>query len=198
MARRPDTKWLAVPLQGLAYWMGLRDCYFSNYWLGESAIVAELCNLLAARAPSRQGRRMVVAPEHAVAYLEGKPLPKERGRRESVDLALGWRRKGRGGLTPQLCIDVKRLDGASYKPDLDRLARVRASKKKKPSWRGLVIVTSQGERPDEFMDKNGRALRAVQHTKDGTSYRVRRICKALNTRHANSKKGYWVVLLEVE
>ena len=192
-----DIKWLDRPLQGLAYWMGLRDCYFDNYPLGESALVAELCNLLASKAPARRGgKRMVVAPEHALAYLRREPLPGGRGRHPAVDLVLGWRRKGPGGIDPVLCIEVKRRSAGDYEEDLDRLADARRVGGGR--WRGLVVLTSQGERPHEFLGATGRALRRLRTTAAGTWYRARRIYKALSTRSEKSSKGYWVTLLEID
>lgn len=42
--------WVETTLQGLAYWMGYRQCLFHGHPLPEGALVAEACGLIQAGA----------------------------------------------------------------------------------------------------------------------------------------------------
>lgn len=184
-------KWLARAMQGVTYWMGLRDSYFGSYHLTEGAIVAELCNLIAAHLPDD----LKLSPEYKIEKLTGVPV-KGRGRKPSFDLAIEEKRPGRPS-PPLVCVEVKRLSGGDYEADIDKMADVR--KDGAGTWRAFVLITSQAERPEDLVTAKGLAPRGGDfETKKGkTKYRVKRVCKALHTQKADSVSGYWACLLEL-
>lgn len=47
MLEKPKVpRWALKSLQGITYWIGHRRSLYDQYPLGESAFVAELCNLI--------------------------------------------------------------------------------------------------------------------------------------------------------
>jgi hypothetical protein len=177
-------------MQGVVHWMGLRDCYFAAYPLTEGAIVAELCNLIAASLPSD----LKLSPEFRIEELTGVKQS-GKGRREAVDLVIERRSVGRP-IPPLFCIEVKRWKKGSYEEDIDKLQAAKAARN--GTWRGFVLVVAQGSRPDALVTEKGLARRrGKMSTKAGSEFLVRRVCKALHTLKADSTTGYWACLLEV-
>ena len=185
----PDIKWLGEPLQALAYWVGYSVSRYRQYHVPEAAFAAELWALLT--AANQHGAGQAVVPEMMYRHVAGLVVVGQ----QRMDMAvgtLGQTKKGRRIVTAGLAIEVKRAaDQRGYEDDLNRLVGVSAL----PGWRGLVVLIGErAKRPAHLVDANWHLIRKDHKTKKGTTYRGRRLLKALPG--AQTKAAQWVCLLE--
>ncbi|OXE36474.1 MAG: hypothetical protein CGW95_07475 [Phenylobacterium zucineum] len=163
-------------LQGLAFWIGHRRALYRDYPLGESALVAELCNLIQRHLPAnRQLRCEVQYAELKVTSEWLVPLAR-------MDLLVSLRPTAQETRSiPQVAIEVKRAGSAKLLIDSD-FKRLAALKAAHPTVRAFLVVIAEASRPKQFVNEQGEAEYKSKLI-PGTDYRykVRRVLKASHT-----------------
>jgi hypothetical protein len=191
---KPVPEWLVRAMQGVVFWMGLKRAYYKRYKLSEGALVDELTSLLAAALGASGLGYKVTRELKRERLVPSTSKKKALGRKPAVDIAVERGGKGRPA-PPIACIEVKRA-GQSYLGDIDKLARYRANGG--GVWRGFVLVIA--ERKPSFVTEDGFAPKKTFETSAKNAYAVRRVCKALTSGSAASRKsesGYWACVLEL-
>ncbi|MDR6886854.1 MULTISPECIES: hypothetical protein [Variovorax] len=179
VVRQTDAPWwLRRALLGTCFWMGHRRALYREYPLGESAMVAELCNLLFANLPT--GLKLVCEVQYS-KLLEIPDQETEFTERSRVDLCVcGPLRKGDEPLEKIQCVlEVKRgsASNAAINDDLRRLLEI---KKARPDVWAFLLIVSEGKRPARFVTDKSFAIRRklpIPDT-DGHCY-VRAVLKAV-------------------
>lgn len=169
-------RWVAPALQGLAFWIGHRRALYSDYPLGESALVAELCNLIQRHLPSSKHLRC------EVQYAELKVKSEWLGPLARMDLLVSLRPKApETQLTPEVAIEVKRASAAKALIDSD-FKRLAALKAANPNMRAFLVVVAEASRPKQFVNEDGDAVSKSQPIPNTDyRYKVRRVLKASHT-----------------
>lgn len=142
---------------GTCFWMGHRRSMYREYPLGESAMVAELCNLLFANLPT--GLKLVCEVQYS-KLLEIPDTETEFTEKSRVDLCVcGPLKKGEDSLTKVQCVlEVKRgsASTAGVNDDLRRLLEIRRAM---PNVRAFLLLISEGKRPSRFVTEKSFAVR---------------------------------------
>ena len=133
--------WLKKALGGVCFWIGHRRSLYGEYPLGESAIVAELCNLLYANI----SREMKVVCETLYAELiDISDRQSEFTERSRIDLCVCRKGKSERELLGRVefAFEVKRGISAnsSILADLKRLYEL---KEKRPEIRAFLSLGSR-------------------------------------------------------
>ena len=175
--------WAANALQGLTFWIGHRKSLYPHHPLGESALVAETCNLIAANLD----RGEALLCEQQFAHLVPKGAwPSDLGAKARADLFVvrdftPSRKKvgvpARENLS--VLIEVKRASAGKRLIDQD-LERLATFKHSNPQVRALLFVIAEGVLPKRFVNpQDGKAVRG-KHDIAGVDayYQIRRVCKA--------------------
>ena len=172
----PPPGWAAPALQGLAFWIGHRRALYSDYPLGESALVAELCNLIQRHLPAEKQLRC------EVQYAELKVKPEWLGPLARMDLLVSLRPTApEVHPTPQVAIEVKRASAAKALIDSD-FKRLAALKAAHSEMRAFLVVVAEASRPKQFVNEYGEAVEKSQSIADTDfRYKVRRVLKASHT-----------------
>jgi hypothetical protein len=137
--------------------MGHRRSLYREYPLGESAMVAELCNLLFANLPTGlklvcevQYSRLIKIPDTQTEFTE----------KSRVDLCVcGPVKQGEEPLNKvQFVLELKRGSAsiAGINDDLRRLLEIR---KAMPKVRAFLLVISEGKRPKRYVSDKSFAVR---------------------------------------
>jgi len=186
-------------MTALAFWVGYSHAKFGWHHLPEGAAVAEFWSLMDARL----GPDEALLPEVAYSRLEGKAGKQVVLTGEHVDMAvvnrIALELDDHASIKQHVnvIIEVKRW-GAAQKlvdGDVDRLA---TSLRLLPrTARAFVIVVSERDRPSRYLTAKNLAKKGAMSTRAGSTYRVRRVVKALSTAAPGSKSGHYVCLLEV-
>jgi len=165
-------EWLARAMQGVTYWVGHRRSLYHHYPLGESALIAEFCNLLFANI-GKSERLVCEVPHSSILKIKPKMVVTDRTRADLVIF---------GGHLPESppshVFEIKRASApaAQIKKDLLRLLEV---KRQLPEVSAFLVVISEANRLDAYVDEDGKSRlgrRAIPGA-DGT-YRVRLTKKA--------------------
>lgn len=177
----PDAEapwWLKRALLGVCYWMGHRRSLYREYPLGESAMVAELCNLLFANLPT--GLKLVCEVQYS-KFVKVQEDESEFTEKSRVDLCVcGPIRKGDEPLEHvAFALEVKRgsASPASVEADLRRLLQMRRAR---PKTRAFLLLISEQRRPTRFVHPTSFAVKKkipIEGT-DGHC-RVRAVMKAV-------------------
>lgn len=172
----PPPGWAAPALQGLAFWIGHRRALYSDYPLGESALVAELCNLIQRHLPNEKHLRC------EVQYAELKVKSECLGPLARMDLLVSLRpTPPETQPTPQVAIEVKRAGSAKALIDSD-FKRLAALKAAHPKMRAFLVVVAEASRPKQFVNEQGEAVDKSQPIANTDfRYKVRRVLKASHT-----------------
>lgn len=170
--------WLRRALLGTCFWMGHRRSLYREYPLGESAMVAELCNLLFANLPT--GLKLVCEVQYS-KLLDIPDTETEFTERSRVDLCVcGPLNKGEEPLPKVQCVlEVKRgsASTASVNDDLRRLLEL---KRVLPNVRAFLLVISEGKRPSRFVTAKSFAVRKKRAIPDADGHcYVRAVMKAV-------------------
>jgi hypothetical protein len=170
--------WLRRALLGTCFWMGHRRSLYREYPLGESAMVAELCNLLFANLPTNM--KLVCEVQYS-KLLDIQDEETEFTERSRVDLCVcGPLKKGEDPLGKvRYALEVKR-GKASATAVNDDLRRLLELKKACPGVTVYLLLVSEGRRPTRFVTDKSFAIRkklSIPET-DGHCY-VRAVMKAV-------------------
>jgi hypothetical protein len=177
----PDTEapwWLKRALLGVCYWMGHRRSLYREYPLGESAMVAELCNLLFANLPT--GLKLICEVQYS-KFVKVQQSESEFTEKSRVDLCVcGPVRKGDEPLHHvAFALEVKRgsASSASIEADLRRLLQMR---KARPEVRAFLLLISEQRRPTRFVRDTSFAVKKKIPIEDTDGHcRVRAVMKAV-------------------
>lgn len=172
--------WLKRALLGACFWMGHRRALYRDYPLGESAMVAELCNLLFANLPS--GLKLVCEVQYSkLMVLNKEDRESEFTEKSRVDLCIcGPIKKGDEPLPKvKYIIEVKRGSASkgAVDSDLRRLAELKSARQDISAW---LILVSEGRRPERFVTPKSFAVRKKIDIPDSTGHcYVRAVMKAV-------------------
>ena len=187
-------KWANRALQGITYWIGHRRMIYGQYPLGESALVAEICNIIYANLPEYLTLRCEV---QYTELLGGNPHPNELTQRARADLVVAAKVKGkREGAEPKFVIEVKRGSAppGQINSDLRRLAAVRTSN---PGIRTMMFLVAEAHLPKRFVAAEGKSILGPHKIPGSVGhFRVRHTFKAA---HAFSRTNHaqYACLVEV-
>jgi hypothetical protein len=183
--------WTTKALQGITYWTGHRRCLYEHYPLGESAFVAELCNLIFAHLDKAKFKLRCEVLYRDIA----KGLPQSTfgalARADIVIMAQGDEN------CPTNIIEVKRCKSskALIHLDLRRLAEIQRQTK---DCRTFLFVVCESFRPKAFVTPKGVSVIGDQliDKDDNACFRVRRTFKAAHA-FTNKESGQYACCLEV-
>jgi hypothetical protein len=185
--------WAKRALQGVTFWIGHRRCVYRGYPLAESALVAEICNLIYANLPNDFLLQCEVQYSN---LLEGKEIPTLLTQRARADLLVSRKPDKKGGApVPKYIIEVKRAGAPKVQIDAD-LRRLAAVRREHKDIRVFMFLIAEAQRPTRFVNSEGVSIRGKQNIpKSEGQYRVRGTWKAA---HAFSKKdgAQYACLLE--
>lgn len=187
-------------LQGLAFWIGHRHSLYPNYPLGESALVAETCNLIFANLS--QGEILLCERQYTQLMPNGA-WPPEQGGKSRADLTVVTglthaEAESRDSLLGHLSavIEVKRASAPKAQIDQD-LRRLAIFKHSNPPVRALLFVVAEAHRLKRFVAPEGRAILG-KHNISGADahFRVRRACKAAAA-FGGKESAHYACIIEV-
>lgn len=196
MTALPDLKsWAKKSLQGITFWIGHRHCLYDHYPLGESAFVAELCNLIFAHLDKTKfSLRCEVLYRELAADLPDVLF----GSLARADIVIFEKAKKKAdSAKPTDVIEVKR-GRASAKlihADLRRLAEIQRRTK---DCRTFLFVICESHRHQTFVTPEGTSQKG-EHPITGDEnacYRVRRTFKAAHA-FTNKDTGQYACCIEV-
>ena len=171
--------WLRRALLGTCYWMGHRRALYRDYPLGESAMVAELCNLLFANLPS--DRKLICE----VQYSQLIDIPEEDSEfteKSRVDLCICGpiiNKKADPLERVEYVLEVKR-GSASTGAVNDDLRRLLEFKRARPKIRAFLLLVSEGRRPTRFVSEASFAIKKNLPIPDTNGFcRTRAVLKAV-------------------
>jgi hypothetical protein len=192
--------WSEKALQGLAFWIGHRHSLYPNYPLGESALVAETCNLIFANL----GPGEILLCERQ--YTQLVPIgawPREQGAKSRADLVVlrglahthAEQQKSLVGFLSAV-IEVKRASAPKTQIDRD-IKRLAIFKHANPHVRALLFVVAEAHRPKRFVTAEGRAILGKNNIPGADAhYRVRRACKAAAA-FSGKESAHYACIIEV-
>jgi len=187
--------WAKKALQGITFWIGHRHCLYEHYPLGESAFVAELCNLIFAHLDKT---KFTLRCEVLYRDLAAELPPEMFGALARADIVISKRSliKGAEG-RPTDIIEVKRgkATKALIHADLRRLAEVQ---RRTHTCRTFLFVVCESYRPSAFITSEGVSVGGEHAIIDDANacYRVRRTFKAAHA-YTNKESGQYACCLEV-
>lgn len=192
--------WSEKALQGLAFWIGHRHSFYPNYPLGESALVAEACNLIFANLGP--GEVLLCERQYAQLVRHGA-WPSAHGARSRADLVVVTglshaQAKAHASLQSFLSavIEVKRASAPKMQIDQD-LARLATFKHANPTVRALLFVVAEAHRPKRFVTPEGTAILGKNDIPgQDAHFRVRRVCKAAAT-FSGKESAHYACIIEV-
>jgi hypothetical protein len=189
---KPPT-WSGKALQGITFWIGHRRSLYNHYPLGESAFVAELCNLIFAHLDKDH----VLQCEVMYSELaKGKKLPDIFTKRARADIVVLKKSASQEEPIPKYIIEVKRGSAATKDINTD-LRRLSAIKKMKPRYRTMLFIVSEAKRLDRFVTSDGQSVRGKENIPDDDGYYiVRRTYKAAHA-FKTIETAQYASLLEV-
>jgi len=180
-------RWMFPPLQGVTFWVSHRRTIFPHYPLGESALVAELCNLIHAHLPDGHELKCEIVYDALSNNLEYDDVLTKRARTDLVVYVDD---------RPSYAFEVKRASAGKrmIERDLLRLARLRINEHK---IRTFLIVISEASRPALYVSDKGVAIRGSNNL-DGIDarWRVRSVKKSSHSFHGIGSASY-ACLIEV-
>lgn len=187
--------WLERALQGLVFWIGHRRQLYSGYPLGESAFVAELCNLIYTHLPERYVLRCEVQYTELVSGNAEASVLSAKAR---ADIVISEKIDGkREGAIPKWVIEVKRgsAPSAQIAHDLKRLAAVKSAH---GTMTTFLVIIAEASRPKSYVSEAGKSKLGWRDIEGhALKYRVRRTLKAAHA-FTNPDTAQYACLLEVD
>ncbi len=204
---QPVPEWAHDVLQGLAYWIGYRRCYYRSYPLLEGAITAELCELLSAKLdPGQHGKLFCEVP---YSNLTQDHTTKSEPDGMRLDLLIAKdpgkvKDSGKHNFfsSASIAIEVKRGSASTSEivKDVSRLATLNHLR---PDIRTFLLIVSEEKLPRQFgwfanSEKDHEIIAAkgvIRVDVASAVMKVRRVCKALGSFKATASQT--AVLVEV-
>jgi hypothetical protein len=187
--------WATKSLQGITYWIGHRHCLYEHYPLGESAFVAELCNLIYAHLDQTNfSLRCEVLYRELATKLPPDICPHQS--RADIVISKKSRIKGAEG-QPTGIIEVKRGTASKTLVHAD-LRRLAAVGRRIGNCRTFLFVVCESYRPPAFITSDGKSVRGEHAIIDDPNacYRVRRTFKAAHA-YKNKDRAQYACCLEI-
>jgi len=199
--------WSDRALQGLVFWIGHRRSLYPHHKLGESALVAELCNLASANLET--GKTVSCEVHYQDMVPTGKKLNGLGDARADLVIAKGVSYKELEDHEELLAkhaefvVEVKRAGGIDG--DLRRLASLIEKNK---NLRAFLFVIYEADKKGhkylkKFVDAEGNAIRKKFAIKDEAKksknmghYSVRRVVKA-SASFAKKERAHYALIIEV-
>jgi len=179
--------WIFPPLQGITFWVSHRRTIYPKYPLGESALIAELCNLTQTHLPNDHELKCEVSYKSLSNKLKFDINLTKRAR---TDLVVYFMEK------PSYVFEVKRASAGNknIEKDLLRLAKLKFCNS---SIRVFLIIVSEAQRPENYVSNKGVAIRG-NNKLNGTKarWRVRSVKKAAHS-FKNKNSASYACLIEV-
>jgi len=149
---------------------------YADYPLGESAFVAEICNLIFAHLSKDE---VLLCEVRYSALAAGQQLPPQFPPRSRADIVVAAAPAQKGGdPSPKFVIEVKRGSApkSEINADLKRLADIR---RLVPHYRTFLFVVSEAKRPERFVTSEGQSFKGMFVIPDNEGhFRIRRTFKA--------------------
>lgn len=180
--------WLNMAMRGVVCWIGWRRSFYRMHNLVEGAIVAEVCNLIAANLDD--GKKLICEK----LYYEINPkFPI--GKTKRADLAILQTDKKENRVTH--VIEVKR--NSSLKKIWEDVERLGSLKKLNSEIKTYLLIVSEHERPQNYVTENGCAPKKVFKHKVGKQEYEYRVRKVVKMSHAFTKKehAHYACILEI-
>jgi hypothetical protein len=192
--------WSGKALQGLAFWIGHRHALYPNYPLGESALVAEACNLIFANLGPGE---VLLCERQYTQLMPHGAWPASQGARSRADLVVVTgltqaQAKAQVSLQGYLSavIEVKRASASRAQIDQD-LKRLAIVKRANPTVRALLFVVAEAHRPKRFVASEGKAILGKNDIPgQDAHYRVRRACKAAAA-FSGKESAHYACIIEI-
>ena len=192
--------WSEKALQGLAFWIGHRHALYPNYPLGESALVAEACNLIFANLGP--GEILLCERQYTQLMPDGA-WPRAQGARSRADLTVVTglthsQAEAQTSLRDYLSavVEVKRASAPRAQIDQD-LKRLAIFKHANPTVRALLFIVAEAHRPKRFVAPEGKAILGRNDIPgQDAHYRVRRACKAAAA-FSGKESAHYACIIEV-
>lgn len=179
--------WLNMAMRGVVCWIGWRRSFYRMHNLVEGAIVAEVCNIIAANLGD--GQQLICEK----LYKEINPnFPI--GKSPRADLAIVQKQKKSRVITH--VIEVKRSSSAKILDDVERLGELKLLN---PEIKTYLLIVSEQKRPCDYVTENGCAVRNVfKHKvkKNKYEYNVRRVVKMSHT-FKKKNHAHYACILEI-
>ena len=197
---QPIPEWSSRTLQGLAYWLGYQDAFGIADQLNEGAIATEVMRLIVAHGHTPQAVEAEVYYKHVP---ETKVARRDESSGARADLVVASakredRKEAFRRLQVSALVEVKhgRSQPGKIDEDLDRLSENLAGARR--SLRGFLVYAALTAHP-RFVNAVGRAEQGIKRTKNGTRFRVRRVCRAVPGSPRPDRRCYagYAVLVEV-
>ena len=190
--------WVENSLQGLAFWIGHRRALYPHYALGESALIAEMSNLICANL---KGDEILLCERPYSKLVPSGRWPDSLRTRARADLVVvqGVRRSESTRQNSlyecvTTVIEVKRASApeSEIKSDLRRLSQV---KQENPKVRAFLFLIAESRRPGRYVTQDGNAVPGTEViTGTPSHYRVRRVCKAAASFGGQSRAHYSCII----
>jgi hypothetical protein len=192
--------WSEKALQGLAFWIGHRHALYPGYPLGESALIAEACNLIFANLGP--GEVLLCERQYTQLMPDGR-WPRNQGMRSRADLVVvtGLTHSQAEAQTSLLghlsaVIEVKRASAPKAQIDQD-LKRLAIFKNANKNARAFLFVVAEAKRPRRFVSPEGGAMLGKNNIPgENAHYRVRRACKAAAA-FSGKESAHYACIIEV-
>lgn len=206
MKLEPWPTWAERAMQGLVFWIGHRQALYPHWPLGESALVAEACNLICAHLERgdvllcERAYAKLLPPAAFAAPVVGTSMIRRSDRADLVVVSgLSQRDADRANsLVAELrvVIEVKRAGAGTTQINRD-LVRLAAVKRASPNVRALLFVVSESKRPDRFVDATGKAILGPHAIPNASAhFRVRRAFKAARA-FSSTASAHYACVIEV-
>jgi hypothetical protein len=178
--------WIFPTLQGITFWVAHRRSIYPHYPLGESALVAELSNLICSHLPN--GHNLKCEQKYSTlspVIEQDEKLP--RGARTDLTVLINK--------LPKFVFEVKRASAskAAIEIDLHRLAKL---KEADPNLLTYLIIISEAKRPKRFVSTSGVGVRGMNSLKGPACWTVRSVKKAAHSFQGVESASY-ACLIEV-
>jgi hypothetical protein len=178
--------WLRRALLGIAFWIGHRRAMYRGYPLGESALVAELCNLFFANLSSDL---KVVCEVQYTSIFSDSAGAADTFRKTRADICVCRKTDDKNVYAnTEFIFEVKRATSTDVESDLVRLA---TAKKLRPSIRTFLLLISEDNRPKKWVtDKNVGSKKRIETPNADAHCKVRAVMKAIPFFKAPQKAHY--------
>jgi len=190
-------EWLIAALQGLTFWIGYKRAMYRDYPLSEGALVTELRSLLHANLPDRLFLKCEVGYSKLVKGERPKPISGQ-VRADFVVVSEVEEQNSRNNwkYLPEFVFELKRAEAKEFLIDKD-LARLAAFQSARKGARAFLIVLSEVDRHDRFVNEKG-VTNVGWHEVKGFSgaYKIRRTVKAAYA-FTNKDSGNYATMVEV-
>ena len=173
----PNTswKWMEDAFQATAFWLGYQRKRFRHYPIREIAVVTELAALL--HAPAHRQRLRIECERTFPLVLDREPSSIPDYRQKRVDIAIG---PVSSPATYALEVKVPgKIELKVLPPWAEDLHRLAWLKQQNPALETRLVLVTESPLPRAWLTETGRAIRTEQLLTDGTTYRIRRVFRAL-------------------